>query len=134
MVGSIGLAIPGFGGTILLFFFLFEAITEKFNYMSLLLPVALIGYFLLFGYIWTFWKKRFICWFWVLSATFNLAITILSAGFFLHLVYNARYTLSLSDIPRFTPFFLLPLWTIFVTVFSIKYSFFKPQSGAIDLK
>ncbi len=83
LTGSIILSIPGAGGGIFLFVAAIEAITKPFNYNGdsnlymLLFPVpVIIGFLLLGGYIWTAVKKRFVKWFWLISAGFNLLITL----------------------------------------------------------
>lgn len=134
LTGSIILAIPGAGGGIFLFIAAIDAITKPFNYNGdsnlymLLFPVpVVIGFLLLGGYIWTMVKKRFVKWFWLISAGFNLLITLLSGGFLVKMFYENLKPLSLDDLPKVL-FLLFPIWTLFVTIASIKYAFYKPKT------
>lgn len=134
LVGSICLAIPGLGGGIFLFVAAIDAITKPFksngdtNLLMLLLPMpVIIGFLLLGGYIWTAVKKRFVKWFWLISAGFNLIITLLCGGFFFKMAYENFKPVSTDDLPKLI-FLLFPLWTLFVTIASVKYAFYKPKT------
>lgn len=139
IIGSILLALPALYGTMFLFIFAVEAITKPYNsqgqsnLLAILYPLpAIIGFLLLGGYIWTAIRKRFISWFWWISAIFNLLITLLSSGFLFKMSYESLNTLSTNDLPKII-FLLFPLWTLFVTIASIKYAFYKPQTENINL-
>ena len=74
VIGSSLLAIPGAYGAIFLFIIAAEGFSK--NILSPALPLpALIGFALLFGYVWTIIRKRFIGWFWIASLIFNAIIT-----------------------------------------------------------
>ena len=139
LTGSAILAIPGAGGGIFLFIAAIDAISKPFksngdpNLLALLLPLpVIIGFLLLGGYIWTAAKKRFVKWFWLISAGFNLLITLLCAGFLFKMVYENLKPLSTNDLPKII-FLLFPLWTLFVTIASVKYAFYKPKIENINL-
>lgn len=101
--------------------------------MMLFLPLpVIIGFLLLAGYIWTAVRKRFVKWFWWISAIFNLLVTLLSGGFLFKLAYENITTSSSPNILALL-FFLFPLWTLFVTIASIKYAFYKPTDENFNL-
>lgn len=133
LVGSITLAIPGAAGGIFLFVAAIDALAKPFksngdtNLFALLLPLpVIIGFLLLGGYIWTAVKKNFVKWFWLSSAIFNLIIFLLSGGFLLKLIYQNFNPTDSNEYPKLI-FLLFPLWTLFVTIASIKYAFYKPK-------
>jgi len=139
IIGSILLALPALYGTMFLFIFAAEAITKPYNaegssnLLGILYPLpAIIGFLLLGGYIWTAIRKRFINWFWWISAIFNLLITLLSGGFLVKMAYENIRTSASPNILALL-FFLFPLWTLFVTIASVKYAFYKPQTESLDL-
>lgn len=139
LLGSCLLAIPGAGGGLFLFATAFDSIskigsgTDTSNFLMMLLPVpVIIGFLLLGGYIWTAVKKRFVKWFWILSGSFNLILTLLSGGFVVKMFYENFKTLSTNDLPKII-FLLFPLWTLFVAIFSFKYAMFKPTDKDLNL-
>lgn len=134
LIGSATLAIPGAGGGIFLFIAAIDALAKPFkangdtNLFMLLLPMPVIfGFLLLAGYIWTMVKKRFVKWFWLISAGFNLLITLLCVGFMFKRSFESFNTLSTNDLPKIL-FFLFPMWTLFVTIASVRYAFYKPKT------
>jgi len=139
VIGSSILAFPGIYGGIFLFIFAAEAVTKPFQstsewgFIGILFPLpVVIGFLLLGGYIWTIAKKRFIKWFWIISAIFNLLVTLVSFGLLFKLAYQNIMT---SDSPNILAllFFLFPLWTAFVTVASLKYSSYKSANADVYL-
>lgn len=138
-IGSLLLAFPGIYGGFFLFIFAAEAATKPFQstsewgFIGILFPLpVVIGFLLLGGYIWTIVKKRFIKWFWIISAIFNLLITLVSFGLLFKFAYE---NLMNSESPNIFAllFFLFPLWTAFVTVASFKYSSYKSTNKNIHL-
>lgn len=139
LIGSLILAIPGAYGGLFLFIFAFEAISKPYQSSSesglvgLLFPMpVIIGFLLLAGYIWTAWHKRFVKWFWWSSAIFNVLVTLLSGGLLVKLAYENITSSSSPNILALL-FFLFPIWTLFVTIASVKYAFFKPANENINL-
>ncbi len=131
-LGSGLLAIPGALGTYFLIFATIDSFTKKFDSRVLLLPFAVIGYFLLFGYVWIALSKEFVKWFWLISMVFNLLITLAIGFFILTSIY--RFFFSLDSLHSLIGFYLLfPIWTIFVTIASAKYAFLKPTTEDLHL-
>ena len=139
LIGTCLLALPGAGGGLFLFVAAIDstsrigARTDTSNFLMMFSPLpVIIGFLLLAGYIWTVIKKRFVKWFWIISGSFNLIITLLSAGF---LVKTAYGNITTSDSPNILSFvfFLFPIWTLFVTFFSFKFAMFKPNDGNFNL-
>lgn len=132
-IGSVLLAIPGSFGTLFLIDEAIRPLNGKFDNVILFLPVALIGYFLLFGYFWTVRIKRFIKWFWVISAIFNLLLTFVSGYFILEMNFRTINFNNQSDALSRLSFLLFPIWTLFVTISSVKYAFYKPTDKVLNL-
>ena len=115
IAGSSLLALPGVYGAFFLFMFAFEEGAR--NPATLLLPLPpVIGFSLLFGYIWTSVTKRFAGWLWAASFLFNLIITIISL---VAMTYVFMEGPKHDTSPIF--FFLFAGWTTFVTVASAHY-------------
>lgn len=139
IIVSILLALPALYGTMFLFIFAAEAIRKPFdsqgssNLLGILYPLpAIIGFLLLGGYIWTAIRKKFVSWFWWISAIFNLLITLLSGGFLIKMAYeNIKYSNSPNILSLL--FFLFPLWTLFVTITSVKYAIYPPKTDNYNL-
>lgn len=135
---SLILAVPGGLGGIFLFVAAIDALNKPFksngdtNLLALLLPLpVIIGFLLLGGYIWTAVKRRFVKWFWLISAGFNLVIFLLSGGFLLKMTYENFNPTDTNDYPKLI-FLLFPLWTLFVTIASVKYAFYKPTDKDLN--
>jgi hypothetical protein len=115
IIGSCLLALPGAYGAIFLFAFAAEGASS--NPLSLLIPLpAIIGFGLLFGYIWTAVSRRFIGWLWLASFFFNFIVSVLSVLGAFYYVAEAR-RIDGSEIL----FILFPIWTIFVAAASVYY-------------
>jgi hypothetical protein len=114
VAGSCLLALPGAYGAMFLLVFTAEGID---NPLMLLLPLPpVIGFALLFGYIWTLVTKRFVGWLWSVSFLFNLIITITSL---LAMSYVFMGGLEHHTFPII--FFLFAGWTTFMTAASAYY-------------
>lgn len=115
IIGSCLLALPGAYGAIFLFAFAGEGVSH--NPLALLFPLpAIIGFGLLFGYIWTAVTKRFIGWMWGVSFLFNLIVSLLGLlGAFYYLAEARR------NEGYFIAVILFPVWTIFVAAASAYY-------------
>jgi hypothetical protein len=127
IIGSCLLALPGAYGAIFLFAFAGEG--ARSNPLSLLIPLpAIIGFGLLFGYIWTAVTKRFVGWLWMVSFLFNLIVSLLSLLGAFYYVAEARriegYEIS---------FVLFPVWTIFVAAASAYYFRLSRAANKISL-
>src|SRR5215212_9170888 len=77
IIGSCLLALPGAYGAFFLFMFAGEGGKENPLYLLIPLP-AVIGFALLFGYIWTVVTRRFVAWLWAISFLFNLIVSLVS--------------------------------------------------------
>ena len=134
MLGSGILAIPGSAGTYFLLYAAIDSLNGRFDELALLFPVALIGYCLLFGYFWTNWTKRFVKWFWIISMIYNLFIT-LAGGIYIFNWASAIFYLpnNKSDVLIGLLLMLFPIWTLFVTIASAKYAFYKPTDKDLNL-
>ena len=131
--GSVFLAIPGSFGTLFLIDAVIHPLNGKFDELALLLPVSLIGYFLLFGYVWTVRKKRFVKWFWKISMIYNLLITLVSTFFIIEIASNIFKAYPQPNGLSSLWLILFPLWTLFVTIASAQYAFFKPTNEDLNL-
>jgi hypothetical protein len=112
IAGSCLLALPGIYGAF--FLFMFAAEEGGRNVSALLLPLPpVIGFSLLFGYIWTAVTKRFVGWLWAVSFFFNLIVSATDA---LAMFYYFKET---HQIAGYEILFILFIgWTIFVTIAS----------------
>jgi hypothetical protein len=126
IIGSCLLALPGAYGAIFLFFFAGEAGPGSAYLLLLPLP-PIIGFGLLFGYIWTAITKRFVGWLWAISFLFNLIVSLVSG---LAMFYYLTETAHLSGYEIL--FILFIGWTIFVTVAS-GYYFGRARAAKADL-
>jgi hypothetical protein len=127
IVGSSLLALPGIYGAFFLFMFAFEGGRQ--NPLALLLPLPpIIGFSLLFGYIWTAVTKRFVQRLWAASFLFNLALTILSL---LAVSYSFIETQVHGGFPILSILFIG--WTLFVSVVSAYYFFQSRAASRTDL-
>jgi len=127
IIGSCLLALPGIYGAFFLFVFAFED-SGRLS-LSLLLPLPpLIGFSLLFGYIWTVVTKRLIGWLWSISFFFNLIISIISG---LGIFYYFMETSQFDGYPIL--FILFTGWTIFVSVASAYYFRLSRAAGKVSL-
>ena len=133
MLGSGILAIPASLGTYFLLYAAIESFTKKIDNLALLLPVALIGYFLLFGYFWTAATKKFVKWFWVISAIYNLLLTLVGGYFVVEMTIETIDLNKQIDISLLLTFFLFSSWTLFVTIASVKYAFYKSKTDELNL-
>ncbi|HEX8247529.1 MAG TPA: hypothetical protein VF599_05050 [Pyrinomonadaceae bacterium] len=115
IAGSCLLALPGIYGAFFLFMFAFEG--GPTNPLALLLPLPpVIGFLLLFGYIWTAVTKRFVGWLWAISFFFNLIVSATSALALVYFFMETRQTTGYEIL-----FILFIGWTIFVTAVSGRY-------------
>ena len=133
ILGSILLAVPASVGTYFLIGFAIDMLKGRNEGLAWLLPVALIGYFLLFGYFWTVWTKRFVRWFWIISMSYNLLITLVSAIFIVQIGFNIIKSYPQPDGLSWLLTILFPIWTLFVTIASAKYAFYKPTDKDLNL-
>lgn len=127
IAGSCLLALPGAYGAMFLFMFAFEGAGS--NPLAFFLPFpAVIGFSLLFGYIWTIVTKRFIGWLWGVSFFFNLIASVIS-------VFGAFYFfMDVRGLDGYAILFVLfPVWTVFVTVASAYYFFHGRSAGKVSL-
>lgn len=115
ITGSCLLALPGAYGAFFLFAFAAEGVGN--NPLSLLFPLpAVIGFGLLFGYIWTAVSRRFIAWLWGVSFFFNLIVSITA------LLGVFYYFTDVRGLDVYGILFVLfPVWTIFVAAASVYY-------------
>lgn len=130
IAGSCLLALPGAYGAMFLFMIAFE--NGAFEPLSLLFPLPpIIGFSLLFGYIWTAVTRRFLWWLWSASFLFNLIVS------FIALVGAAVYlveTPSMRASDGYEKLFILfPLWTTFVAGASAYYFFQSRAANNCDL-
>ncbi|HEX8738079.1 MAG TPA: hypothetical protein VF721_22285 [Pyrinomonadaceae bacterium] len=112
IVGSLLLALPGAYGAFFLFFFAAEGGKENPLYLLIPLP-AVIGFALLFGYIWTAITKRFVAWLWAISFLFNLIVSVTSGLAMFYYLTETRHIAGYEIL-----FVLFIVWTIFVTAAS----------------
>ena len=131
-LGSGILAIPGAFGSYVLILATIESFTKEFDYLALLLPVALIGHFLLLGYFWTAWNKKFVKWFWLISMVFNLLMTFLCGISIIKEINWIIFLLHNLNLFGFL-YLLFSLWTLFVAIASAKYAFFSPTTEDLHL-
>lgn len=136
LYGTTILAIPGAFGAIYLFIFVLALLSDlkrtvnSADFYSLFYPIpVIIGFFLFSGYIWTKVKNRYIKWFWLFSAGYNLLATLVSGFYILKMIYDTVKFDNLSDNLLRLFFLLFPIWTLFVTMASVKIAFFKPTDN-----
>ena len=127
IAGSCLLALPGIYGAFFLFMFASEGGPS--NPLALLLPLPpVIGFALLFGYIWTAVTKRFVGWLWAVSFFFNLIASVASFS------GMAYYSMETTKIDAYAGLFILfPIWTLFVTIASAYYFFQSRAANKTDL-
>jgi hypothetical protein len=126
IIGSCLLALPGAYGAFFLFIFAGEGLNGNPLYLLIPLP-AIIGFALLFGYIWTAVTKRFVAWLWAISFLFNLIVSLVSG---LAMFYYFTEERVFAGYPIL--FILFTGWTIFVTVAS-GYYFGKARAVKANL-
>jgi len=112
IIGSCLLALPGAYGAFFLFMFAGEGGKENPLYLLIPLP-AVIGFALLFGYIWTAVTRRFVAWLWAISFLFNLIVSGISG---LAMFYYLTETRNIEGYEILLVLFAV--WTIFVTAAS----------------
>jgi len=124
--GSCLLALPGLYGTLILFTVGLEFGLR--NIPAMLLPLLpLIGFLLLFGYIWTMVRRRFVGWLWALSFLYNLIILVLG-------VLARIYYFTANELAGYEILFILFIgWTIFMCVASGYYFLQSREAGKVNL-
>ncbi|MDQ3798494.1 MAG: hypothetical protein M3384_03505 [Acidobacteriota bacterium] len=131
IAGSCLLALPGAYGAMFLFMIALENSLD--NPSSILFPMpAVIGFSLLFGYIWTAATKRFVWWLWSVSFLFNLIVSFIG---FAGAAYYSMETLATAAKPGGYErlFILFPLWTTCVACASAYYFFQSRAANNCDL-
>ena len=132
LIGTAILSIPGAVGT----FLLLDAVGFSFGftgeqlYGKLVLLIAVAGFALFGGYISAYRRERHNSLFWLCSAFYNFGLT---AFMFYFLLYDfiaspaatARHFAQTIN----EPFWLLPVWTIFVTIASLYYCKFARRAA-----
>ncbi len=134
LLGSLILAVPGVVVGFILFFLAFDELSRKEPIILVLFfptPI-IIGFLLLFGYIWTARRKKLVKWFWWISAIFNLLFTLLSGVLLLILAYQ-NFNLSTCRNILLLLYFLFPIWTFYVTISSVKYATYNPKRETLNL-
>jgi len=127
-IGSTLLAIPGGYGGLLLLAIGLDAFKDVSIFGFLIVLPPIIGFSLLFGYYWTLFSQRIIKWFWVVSAVFNLILTLASVVFLISISNELKGNSLFGSL-----IYLFPLWTAFVTYVSHRFAFAEKAATSTNL-